>query len=235
MHNRKKNEWQLALNTQVQEVKIYLLYIVDSDLKKAGKTELFLQIWYCNYSWINLYKWCAVCCHCWWCVCGLMMSLWPEERNWSARISHIHPSAERLIASLLLYFTHDSSASAQTFSPERPWHFHPSSMPSAAVHLTLMHTGQDHTCGSKHERFLLTLEEMCKDMPDTNKHPWITGIGFGYVRNQFIWYNINPQLYVQNKNAVSIAQWECFQFEFIISENIFPVAFLDCIQQILEF
>lgn len=158
-------------------------------------------------------------CVVWWCHSG------PRRGTLSARISHIHLSAERLIASLLLYFTHDSRASAQTFSSERSWHFHLSSVPSSAVHLTLMHKGQDHTCRSKHE-FLLTLEEMCKDILDMNKHPWITGIGIGYVRNQFIWYNINPQLYVQNKNAVSIAQWECFQLEFIISENIFQWLFL---------
>lgn len=139
---------------------------------------------------------------------------WGEELYQLVYLTYIWALRDELLHSS--YISLMTPASTQTFSPERSWHFHLSSMPSGAVHLTLMHTGQDHTCRSKHEHFLLTLEEMCKDILDMNKHPWITGIGFGYVRNQFIWYNINPQLYVQNKNAVSIAQWECFQLESII-------------------
>lgn len=149
-----------------------------------------------------------------------MMSLGPEERN--SISSYILPISE--LRDWLLPSSYISLLTPEfplkTPSLKRSWHFHLSSKPSSASHLkfqpwwlTLMHKGQDHTRRSKQECFILTLVEMCLEM---KKHPRITGIGFGYVRNQFIWYNINPQLYVQNKNAISIAQRECFQLEFII-------------------
>lgn len=127
MHNSKK---QVTICPDIRwktlvKVYIYLHYIVDSDL---NATFLKTLINWKNYSSL-FYKW-----RCW-CVCGLMYQSGLRRGTLSARISQIHLSAERLIASPVLYFTLDSRVSAQTFSTEPSWHFHLSAMLSGAVQL----------------------------------------------------------------------------------------------------
>ncbi len=85
MHNSKK--WvticpDITWKTLVK-VYIYLHYIVDSDL---NATFLKTLINWKNFSSL-FYKW-----RCW-CVCGLMVSVWSEER--SSISSYISDSSER--------------------------------------------------------------------------------------------------------------------------------------------
>lgn len=136
-----------------------------------------------------------------WCVCGLMMSVWPADR--SSISSYISDTSEHweIDCFTRLVFHSRLQSFRSNIQPEAilalpsvsnaEW-CHPTRIPPS---VTLTHEGQDHTSRSA------SYWHGCKCVKTYWKCRSIRITGFWYVRNQFIWYNINPQLYIQNKNA----------------------------------